>query len=53
MKKMEYFASQDPHSSYSFYFDLKLYGLWTNGPLVRCLRPQDGIYWKSKLNAFA
>ena len=37
-------------------FDLgpeKLQGLWTNGPLVRCLRPQDGIYWKSKFNAFA
>ena len=24
MKKMEYFASQDPHSSYSFYFDLNI-----------------------------
>ena len=23
------------------------------GNLLRCQRPQDGIYWKSKLNAFA
>ena len=24
-KKMEYFASQDPHYSYSFYFDLNIW----------------------------
>ena len=48
MKKMEYFASQDPHSSYSSYFDLNIWfrarkvigtlDKWTPGPLSEASR---------------
>ena len=59
-EKNEVFCWPEPALLLILYFDLnicfrarKVIATLDKRPLVRCLRTQDGIYWKSRLNTFA